>query len=69
MAPYYFSKNIPLPEDMNFMSDELERQLVLIAIEEQFRPHPLRALQAWAGKLMHALRHDAGRPHLTRAHA
>lgn len=63
MAPYNFS-NDRLTDDLNYMSDELERQLVLIAIEEQFRPHPLRALQAWAGKLMHALRRGSSRPQL-----
>lgn len=66
MAPYNFS-NDRLADDLDYMSDELERQLVLIAIEEQFRPHPLRALQAWAGKLMHALRRDSRRPQLARA--
>lgn len=27
------------------LTDELERQLMLQAIEEQFRPHPVRALR------------------------
>lgn len=66
MTPYNFY-NDRLTDDLNYMSDELERQLVLMAIEEQFRPHPLRALQAWAGKLLHALRRDSGRPQLARA--
>ncbi len=33
------------------LTDDLERELVLRAIEEQFRPHPLRALMAWIRKL------------------
>lgn len=33
------------------LTDELERQLMLQAIEEQFRPRPLRALAAGARKL------------------
>jgi len=66
MAPYNFL-NDRLTDDLNYMSDELERQLVLMAIEEQFRPHPLRALQAWAGKLIHTLRRNSSRPQLARA--
>ncbi|WP_144638794.1 hypothetical protein [Bordetella genomosp. 13] len=34
------------------MSDELERQLMVQAMQEQFRPHPLRALLAGLRKLM-----------------
>ena len=33
------------------LTDELERQLMLQAIEEQFRPHPMRALAAGLRKL------------------
>ncbi len=34
------------------MSDELERQVMVQAMQEQFRPHPLRALLAGLRKLM-----------------
>lgn len=33
------------------LTDELERQLMLQAIEEQFRPRPFRALARGLGKL------------------
>jgi hypothetical protein len=33
------------------LTDELERQLMMQAIEEQFRPRPLRALKRLLGKL------------------
>jgi len=36
------------------LTDELERQLMLEAMEEQFRPHPLRALFAGLRKLARA---------------
>lgn len=39
-----------IPANIN-LTDELERALVQQAIEEQFRPHPLRALRAWMGKM------------------
>lgn len=32
------------------LTDELERQLMMQAIEEQFRPRPLRALKRLLGK-------------------
>lgn len=38
------------------LTDELERRLMLEAIEEQFRPHPLRALARGIHKLAAALR-------------
>jgi hypothetical protein len=37
------------------LTDDIERELVLHAIEEQFRPHPLRALMAWMRKLARPL--------------
>ena len=37
------------------LTDELERQLMLQAIEEQFRPHPMRALAAGLRKLAHGI--------------
>ncbi|WP_083228694.1 hypothetical protein [Bordetella sp. H567] len=43
------------------LTDELERQLMRQAIEEQFRPRPLRALGRLISKLGRALRAPAGR--------
>jgi hypothetical protein len=43
------------------LTDELEREFVLQAIEEQFRPHPLRALIAWVRKLIHTEHQVAGK--------
>lgn len=40
-----------IPHDV-VMTDELERQLMLQAMQEQFRPHPLRAVLAALHKLM-----------------
>jgi hypothetical protein len=44
--------------DTNYtrLTDELERRLMLAAIEEQFRPHPLRALGRGLRKLASSLR-------------
>lgn len=42
------------------LSDELERQLMLQAMQEQFRPHPLRALFAGLRKLVRTSRPTAG---------
>jgi hypothetical protein len=67
--PSYIFSNDRLADDLDHLSDELERQLVLMAIEEQFRPHPLRALLAWAGKLMQSLRRTSGRAEMARAGA
>jgi hypothetical protein len=33
------------------LTDELERELMMQAIQEQFRPHPLRALKSLLAKL------------------
>jgi hypothetical protein len=33
------------------LTDELERELMMQAIQEQFRPHPLRALKKLLAKL------------------
>jgi hypothetical protein len=41
------------------LTDELERQLMRQAIEEQFRPRPLRALGKMISKLGRALRAQA----------
>lgn len=38
------------------LTDDLEHEMVLHAIEEQFRPHPLRALMAWMRKLVRPAR-------------
>ncbi|AKQ56548.1 hypothetical protein [Bordetella hinzii] len=38
------------------LTDELERQLMLQAMEEQFRPHPLRALAHGLRKLGHGIK-------------
>ncbi|WP_019938565.1 hypothetical protein [Bordetella sp. FB-8] len=65
--PSYIFSNDRLADDLDYLSDELERQLVLMAIEEQFRPHPLRALRAWAGKMMQALHRTSSRPQMARA--
>ena len=43
------------------LTDELERQLMLQAIEEQFRPHPMRALAAGLRKLAHGIRALVGK--------
>ncbi|WP_454692542.1 hypothetical protein [Achromobacter aloeverae] len=39
-----------------FLTDELERQLMRQAIEEQFRPRPLRALGKLLSKMAQAVR-------------
>ncbi len=44
------------PNNTIRLTDELERQLMLQAIEEQFRPHPMRALAAGLRKLAHGIR-------------
>jgi hypothetical protein len=41
------------------LTDELERQLMRQAIEEQFRPRPLRALRNLLGRMIQALRSPA----------
>lgn len=38
------------------LTDELERQLMLQAMEEQFRPHPMRALANGLRKLAHGVK-------------
>ena len=43
------------------LTDELERQLMREAMEEQFRPHPLRALISGLRKLVRAAQ-AAGKP-------
>jgi hypothetical protein len=43
------------------LTDELERELMRQAIEEQFRPRPLRALGKMISKLGRAFRAPAGR--------
>ncbi|OZI59740.1 hypothetical protein [Bordetella genomosp. 11] len=43
------------------LTDELERQLMRQAIEEQFRPRPLRALGKLISKLGRSFRDPAGR--------
>lgn len=62
-VPYPFS-NAHLTNDVVRLTDDLERQLVLQAIEEQFRPHPLLALKQLARKLVQSLRRTSGRPQL-----
>lgn len=47
------------------LTDELERQLMRQAIEEQFRPRPLRALGKMLSKLGQALRSPAARQNNT----
>jgi hypothetical protein len=49
--------------DTNYirLTDELERQLMRQAIEDQFRPRPLRALGKMLNKLGQALRSPATR--------
>lgn len=51
------------------MTDELERQLMLQAIEEQFRPHPMRALVAALRKLALGIRTLAGKANVKNAHS
>ncbi|OZI66095.1 hypothetical protein CAL27_10920 [Bordetella genomosp. 1] len=43
------------------LTDELERQLMLQAMEEQFRPHPMRALGNGLLKLAQGLKLLAGK--------
>jgi hypothetical protein len=43
------------------LTDELERQLMRQAIEEQFRPRPLRALGKIIAKLARSLRASGAR--------
>ncbi len=43
------------------LTDELERQLMRQAIEEQFRPRPLRALGKLLSKMFQTLRSPAQR--------
>lgn len=43
------------------LTDELERQLMRQAIEDQFRPRPLRALGKLLGKAVNAFRSNANR--------
>nr|WP_129149051.1 hypothetical protein [Achromobacter aloeverae] len=43
------------------LTDELERQLMRQAIEEQFRPRPLRALGKLLSKMVQAVRSPAQR--------
>ncbi|OWT77431.1 hypothetical protein CEY04_15895 [Achromobacter sp. HZ28] len=43
------------------LTDELERQLMRQAIEEQFRPRPLRALGKLLSKMVHTVRSPAQR--------
>jgi hypothetical protein len=49
--------------DTNFirLTDELERQLMRQAIEEQFRPRPLRALGKLVARMANAVRSSANR--------
>ena len=61
--PYTLS-TVHLTDDIVRLTDDLERQLVLQAIEEQFRPHPLLALKDWAHRLVRSLRRTSGRPQL-----
>lgn len=42
------------PNTSFVLTDELERQLMLEAMEEQFRPHPLRAFLGGLRKLVRA---------------
>ncbi|MBR8655119.1 hypothetical protein KDH83_17590 [Achromobacter sp. Marseille-Q0513] len=51
------------------LTDELERQLMLQAIEEQFRPHPMRALAAGLRKLAHGIRALVGKASAKDAHS
>ncbi|ARP87282.1 hypothetical protein CAL13_14520 [Bordetella genomosp. 9] len=44
------------------LTDELERELMRQAIEEQFRPRPFRALAKMITKLARSLRASASRP-------
>jgi hypothetical protein len=41
---------------LNCLTDELERQMMLQAIEEQFRPHPMRALLGGLRKIGHGIK-------------
>ena len=50
------------------LTDELERQLMLQAIEEQFRPHPMRALAAGLRK-PHGIRALVGKASAKDAHS
>ncbi|MEJ2894877.1 hypothetical protein [Bordetella avium] len=43
------------------LTDELERQLMLQAMEEQFRPHPVRAMANGLRKLSHGLKSLLGK--------
>jgi len=49
------------------LTDELERQLMQEAIEQQFRPHPLRALRRVLGQFLNIVGEVAGRMHAARA--
>jgi hypothetical protein len=44
------------------LTDELERELMRQAIEEQFRPRPMRALGKMLAKLGRSLRTSTSRP-------
>ncbi|WP_459617839.1 hypothetical protein [Bordetella sp. 2513F-2] len=51
------------------LTDELERQLMLQAMEEQFRPHPIRALAGLLRKLAQSVKNLAGKTGNKTAHA
>jgi hypothetical protein len=57
------------PNNTIRLTDELERQLMLQAIEEQFRPHPMRALAAGLRKLAHGIKALAGKTSAKNAHS
>lgn len=50
------------------LTDELERQLMLRAIEEQFRFRPSVALKNLAAKVTGLFSHGHGRTHVNSAH-
>jgi hypothetical protein len=61
--------NVINPNNTIRLTDELERQLMLQAIEEQFRPHPMRALAAGLRKLAHGVKALAGKTSAKNAHS
>lgn len=51
------------------LTDELERQLMLQAMEDQFRPRPMRALAAGLRKLADGIKSVAGKSSSKAAHS
>jgi hypothetical protein len=50
-----------IQQEYALLTDELERRLMLAAIDEQFRPQPLRAIGRGLRKLARSLKFSAKR--------